>query len=84
MTYTEFLLEEIAANTRGMLVEKNTYLETLRNAYASSQQKSAAVYGNLRTQPAAREGQVSQYVKGQDARVRSNVDQGTPQTQKKS
>lgn len=65
------LLEEVAFNTSAKLIERNTYLEGI---YAGSKQSAAAVHGDLRTQPATRQGEVPKHVPGQDARVRGHID----------
>jgi hypothetical protein len=62
------LLEEIAFNTSSKMVERKEYLERVNASYKPS---PTTFYGDVRTQPAARTGEVSKH----DAATVSRVQQ---------
>jgi hypothetical protein len=71
------LLEEIAFQLSPKAVEKQKYLE---NLYASRLTGATAIYGDLRTQSTARQGEVSEPKSGE--RILWDPNQGPPRAQK--
>lgn len=73
------LLEAIAFNTSSKMVEREIYLE---GVYASGLPKPTKVHGDVRTQPAARPGEVPRHEPSAISRVQQHALLGPPKEEK--